>query len=316
MKLFHKVGLVLTTFIMAAATGHVMQNANNSQRLATVSPAGLDALGLRNIEPVANLQSGTQPALLATQLPQIAVPAMRRPQPVAELALPPEPPQEGLGFVHANCPAPQFDAQAGPAASVRLGISAPCLGTGLATIHHQGVALPVTLTAQGTWTGLVPALAEQAEFTVELANGQSLSVVQMVPDLLGVNRVVLLSDGAIPLSLHDLDNDVGEGTKNALAPRGPDTPLAGWKPVFDTAVGTQQVQIFDGPAMANDANLMIEALVTADSCGQNVSLRVARVMRGHGEAPVEISLAMPPCDGAAGAVLMPLPNSTMTLAQN
>ena len=90
----------------------------------------------------------------------------------------------------------------------------------------------------------------------------------------------------------------------------------GWSAIFATANGDEQVQIYATPAGKNDLPLMLEAPVTAESCGQDLSARVVRVARGRADPPAEITLAMPPCDGATGAVLMPLPNPSMTLAAN
>ena len=115
MKPLHKILMVSTTFMLAAATGHVMQNPE-AFGIATRGAGQPGAIlggdfGLENITPVANVEEPGKAVLVSglsiegeAQLPQL--PAMRAPQADPGIAaLPADPDPETPGFA-SDCAAP------------------------------------------------------------------------------------------------------------------------------------------------------------------------------------------------------------------
>ncbi|MGD9916795.1 MAG: hypothetical protein AB7U46_02165 [Paenirhodobacter sp.] len=328
MKPLHKILMVSTTFMLAAATGHVMQNPEafgiaargNGQPGAVV---GGD-LGLENITPVANVEQPGKAVLVSglsiegeAQLPQL--PAMRAPQAdPAIAALPADTDPETPGFA-SDCAAPVLSLGAATQGAVRLDLDAPCAAGATVTIRHEGLALPVTLDATGGWHGLVPALAQEARFEADLPGGKTLAAIEEVNDLGTLNRVVLSWTGPAQLALNAFEYGSGYGGAGHVAPTTPrnaDTPLGGWMTGFSGGSEQAHVQVYTAPASLTDVHFDLEAAVDAQSCGQDLQADLRRLIGGKAEAPMALSIAMPDCDDAEGAVMMPLPDLPVSVAAN
>lgn len=323
MKPLHKIVLVCTTFVLAAATGHVMQNPARFGLNEAENPAA--PADVTNIQPVANIAEA--PEITLAQLEQGAAPQlpgapMMRPL-AQDIATAPAPVETGLavsGFA-TGCGAPQIGVAPAASASVLLSVEAPCHGGALVTISHEGLALPVRLSPDGSWSGVVPALAEAASYDVDLPDGTIVSATQRVSGLGGVNRIALNWQGAAGFVLHarEYGSDYGAaGDVTLAAPRNAETPLGGWMAVFAEGAGAPQVQIYTAPASMTDIRLELEAALSAETCGQDLQAELHRWVGGQAEAPVALSLSMPDCDapegGLEGGVVMPLPDFPLTLA--
>lgn len=320
MKLLHKILMVGTTFVLAAATGHVMQNPARFG-LHEV-PAGTADVAQRfevdNLQQVANIDP--PPIGAGEGIAQLPTPPDLRlhSDTAATGAVPQDIPTETGGFAQ-GCAAPELTLGEAPSASVQLTLNAPCDAGRTVTIRHEGLALPVTLSDRGHWTGVVPVLAAQAHFTADLPAGQHLEAEQPVSGLAGLNRVVLSWQGDAPIALHGFEygasfGDVGD--VSPLTPRTADTPLGGWMAYFEEAAAPVHVQIYTAPLGMTDIHLQMEAAVSPTSCGKDLGAEVRRVIGGKAEAPANITIAMPECDDAEGAVMMPLPDFPLSVATN
>lgn len=331
MKPLHKIILVGTTFVLAAATGHVMQNPN-SFGLAGQTANVLPGLEVQNVQNVANIVpagvqvSGLQIEGLA-RLPDAA--PLRAP--AADQATGPLPSDTAseAGFAVelngappalASCTdKPELLWESVPSASLHLTLRAPCAGGEVVALHHEGLALPVALSAQGEWSGVVPALASPAVITLALPDGSTLAAEQAVPALEKVNRVVLAGSAQMPFVLHGLEYGSAfnaAGDVQPLAPRTADTPLGGWMAAFAAPGADSFVQIYSAPVELTDLRLEVEAAVSADFCGVDAQATVRRLMAGKAEAPAALSIALPDCTDATGAVLMRLPDFPLSVALN
>lgn len=322
MKPLHKILMVATTFVLAAATGHVMQNPARFG-LHEV-PAGTSDVAQRfevdNLQQVANIDPPPAGAAMEESLAQLpALPDLHVP---ADVTAPDAVPQDigsGTGGFAQTCAAPELTLSAAPAASVQLTLNAPCDAGATVSIRHEGLTLPITLSDRGLWTGVVPVLAAQAHFAVELPDGNRLEADQPVSDLSGVNRVALSWQGDAPLALHGFEYGASFGDLgdiSASAPRTADTPLGGWMASFEGATAPVHVQVYTALIGMTDIHLQMEAAVSQSSCGTDIGAEVRRVISGKAEAPAQITLAMPDCDDAVGAVMMPLPDFPLSVATN
>lgn len=346
MKPLHKIIMVGTTFVLAAATGHVMQNPARfglqEQQAGANSAALVPGLELRNVQQVANIEADTAPVQVSglqiegqPQLP--ATPQLRTPgNDVAVGAMPVDVPATGSGFTPLDgltppapaelttiaprtCAEPTLQWRNAASASVLISIAAPCDAGQMVVLEHEGLRLPITLSDRGDWSGVVPALVSDAVITATLPDGTQLSAEEKVSGLEKVNRVVLAGKGTVPLALHGLEygsdfNEVGD--VHALAPRTADTPLGGWMAAFSAPGVEDYAQIYTAPVNLGDLRLEIEAPVDAEACGIDTTAQVQRVLGGKLEAAKALSIALPECDDAEGAVMMRLPDFPMSLASN
>lgn len=326
MKPLHKILMVATTFVLAAATGHVMQNpASFGLNETPTQPAGVaQRFDVENLQQVANVDVA-QPKFLSAgiggeaiaQLP--ALPGLRPPEDIPTTAPMPENTQQMTGGFAQDCAAPELTLGEAPSASVQLTLNAPCAAGQMVTIRHEGLVLPITLSDRGFWSGVLPVMLPQARFTADLPDGMQLVAVQTVSGLDALNRVALSWHGAAPLALHALENgsSFGDaGDVSAVAPRTADTTLGGWMAHFETDPDAVHVQIYTSPLAMTDIHLQVEASVSDATCGKDIGAEVRRVIGGKAEAPARISLAMPACDDAEGAVMMPLPDFPLSVAAN
>ncbi|SOC19087.1 hypothetical protein SAMN05877809_11096 [Rhodobacter sp. JA431] len=312
MKPLHKVLMVGTTFVLAAATGHVMQNSANSGLQEAQAPQ----VTREHSSPALDALHSEAPAQ-ATTAPDLAVPPMMR-TPLFETDLAAALPTDALdigGFAKPACAAPQIALAPAPLASVQMTVTAPCLAGQEAKITHAGLTFPIFLSPEGEWTGILPAMSTKPQFSFDFGGGEITSLVAEISGLENVNRIALSAPAQAGVSLHGLEYGAGydgAGDVSALAPRTADTPLGGWMAVFGDAETT--VQIYSAPANMSDIRLEMLAEAVPETCGQDVHAQAIRLLRGVAEAPAPITVAMPGCDDAFGAVVMPLPDFPLSLA--
>lgn len=291
MKAIQKITIVSITFVLAAATGHVMQN---PMLYGLESPHD-------SVQQADALLPGQKPGAFEAQgrkaVPDMSLPAVRALPGVTGFsdALPPatEPRSPRFGLAGTACAEAQLHAAPAAQATLALDLSAPCHGGEPAVIVEAGLSLPITLSPEGAWRGDVPALAEPAEVQVVFADGTTVATMQAVTGLDAVNRLAVIAPAPAGLVLS------GQAGEEGLS-------------VFEGA--GRQVQIYTAPAGRAGAGLAITAGVSGQTCGQDLQAEARRWLRGTPETPVEITVAMPECDGIGGAVRMPLPDFPVSVA--
>lgn len=333
MKPLHKIIMVGTTFVLAAATGHVMQNPAQFGLQSRATGAEVAPLReVENVQSVANIDPSVQVSGLSIEgvpeLPTAPLPRLS----VADGAIgqmPSDPNTVSTGFAAAldgappvpeatTCAEPELQWLEGASATVLLTLSAPCLPGQTAMLRHEGLDMPIQLSDQGAWSGPVPALAREARIAVALPDGMVLEVAQTVSGLEKLNRVALFGT-APPLALHGLEygsafDEVGD--VHPLAPRAADTTLGGWMASFTVPGAAPYAQIYTAPADLTDLRLEVEAEVSPALCGQDAQASVQRLLGGKAEVPAALSIALPDCDDATGSVMMRLPDFPLAVALN
>lgn len=319
MKPLHKIALVCTTFVLAAATGHVMQNSVPAAQMAGTV-----------IAPVASKPTPpkAQPALrgdihladAAIAPPPLGRPAMRSPAVDAGLGpLPDDAPDHLSGFAKPACAEPQLHGEPAPGGSVRLTVIAPCQAAQTAEIRHEGLRLPIQLSAEGGWQGIVPAFAPEASFLLVLDRiALPPTVTVTVPEVVDYNRIAVIAGTDTGVQLHGYEYDAEPGSIGDVwqqAPRTPDTRSGGWMASYSVPGTLMAVQIYSAPSAMSDTRLVLEAPVTEKTCGQDlVGAVLRRLDTGSDEAMLRLS--MPDCGDGDGSVLMQLPDFPLSVAVN
>jgi hypothetical protein len=318
------------TFSVAMAIGFVMQNG--------------DALASRMVaEDSSNLPPLAQPLPETAQVVPQTVPqfAPMMPEPVLSTAIstamtlpeafvPAEPPVTApVRMAAAELDAPLSDAlpqtlpnatdieiscatemvaTAGPAATVMLEISAPCAIDAVGTLHHQGMIVSVLTDPQGKASVMVPALAQEAVFIVDLPGGFGAAAIASVSDFDQYDRAVLQWQGDAGLSLHALEFGAGyaddghvwaasardvssaqDGSGGFLIRLG-DVPLEGAM-IAEVYTYPSGISQRDGTVA-----LSVEAEVLSTNCGRSIAAQSIQISRGQDPQALDLTMTLPGCE--------------------
>lgn len=351
MQKLRKVSIVAATFLLAAATGHVMQTA---QAPAPDAPGSAPLPGAAAQVAAAQSSPGPLPIPPAAQaapqpirvtgltiaevaaLPQLPARPMAADAPATGPALPADPTE--TGFADAACAPGRLSLAPAPRALVAVAIEAPCAAGARVTLRQAAMDFAARLDAGGRWNGLLPALAPQVALDVLLPDGVTLSASQPVPGTEALNRVIVLWSGAaaVQLNAYEYGSDHGgAGHIFAGAPRTPDTPLGGYLLAYGDGAEGPHAEVYSAPATMTDIRFDLEAPLSEASCGRDLDAQVVHLRAGQMEPPVTLRLAMPDCGAdpllqsaagssdplaavaaseTAGSVIMPLPGPALALA--
>lgn len=326
MKNAKHVMTIAATFLVAAATGHMMQNSNEigARLRGDPLPGSVGAaLGVTGITPVSS-QPGTEGAAprvasggAGTSFPP--VPMIRLP---ADLELP------GMdlaadapsgGFAHVCARAPTLSLSAAPDAFVAVEIDAPCAANSPFTLNQGAIGFTGQTDAAGKWQGAVPALGPEARIEAVFPDGLRTTAALSVPGAAALNRVALSwdADPAIGLHVFEAGATVAQtGHVSATAPRVAGTTLGGYLTVLgdEEAPAPRFAQIYSAPAGLAEIALEFVAPVNEATCGTDLEAVSQRSLGGRGEDPVAIRVAMPDCDAIGDAVVMRLPALPLVFA--
>lgn len=313
MQKLRKVSIVGAAFLLAAATGHMMQTAQGPETatpLATaMSAAGPDAPAVRPMA-VTGLTIADVAALPGLPARRVADEAPR-----AAVSAPVEP--SVGGFAAANCAPATLTLEATKRGLVEVKLAAPCHPMERLNLVQGPLDVSLRLDAAGRWSGLIPALSSAPEVELYLPGGETLVEQVTAPGAEAVNRVLLLWTGAaeVHLNAYEYGSDYGgAGHVQARMPRTPDTPLGGYLMSYGGADDGAHAEIYSAPTGMTGTRFDLEAPVSAASCGRDLGATVVQIRAGQIGAPVPVTLAMPDCDQLEGSVVMRLPEETFSLA--
>jgi hypothetical protein len=328
-----------TTFFLAAATGHMMQNGdvigsrflggksgNAEARLQTVglgaaippanevSPATVTELSADVAVPERSVP--VMPGLPATQ-PRVLTTDTALPVRVAALdaglAMPDATSDaaKGLNDFGLACAAPEMTVTAAAPAMLNITLAAPCAPNARVTLRHAALIFAARTDASGNLSVSVPALAPDGVVKAGFMSGTTLEARKSVPDIAAVSRSVLQWRGAADLRLNAYEYSAAFGSAGHIrteAPRAPDTALGGYLTVLGDAELDRPLmaQVYTAPAGMTDVALEVESKITTADCGTDASARMLRLEGGE-LAIRDITIAMPGCDAVGDMVLMALP---------
>ncbi|NRB18277.1 MAG: hypothetical protein HRU33_12070 [Rhodobacteraceae bacterium] len=277
----HMMAMSGVTLVAALGIGFAMQyNSSPGGRQSTVPPAAEEAqaeLVLRDIRLTSTVNIEPADLIRGDQLPVMAF------------------------SQKINCVV-SAQARAEPQALVALTFWAPCNSSERVTVHHSGLMFTATTDGDGRLSMQVPALAENAIFIIELASGAGAVASTKVTDLDEIDRVALQWTGHSGFEIHarEFGADYGQGGHV-------------WSGSADSGRTSQVLRLGDGqqllPRMVEvysfarnmtDANgtvaLSIEAEVSANNCGREISAQTLEIRGGQGLRTRDLVLSMPNCN--------------------
>jgi len=207
----------------------------------------------------------------------------------------PDTPQLGCAIIATATPA--------PAASVDLAVSAPCFGNERVTVHHNGMMFTDVTDKNGVLAINIPALSEQAVFIIAFTDGKGSVALAKVPDLHQYDRVVLQWGGNSGFQIHAREFGASYGEDGHVWSGTPSTIREGGGSVIrlgnpDT-LAPQMAEIYtfprDSSKRTGTVALSIEAEVTAENCGRDVSAQTLELRDSNSLRIRELVLSVPNC---------------------
>ena len=310
MQNIRKVTIIAATFLLAAATGHVMQTSQVSEIYVPSAPKRVTGA---SAAPSINVTGFTISDVAA--LPKLPQRPVGSEVARSVSALPTEP--ADVGFAAADCPPAKLDLATQPGALLAVAITAPCAARKSARLQLDALEFDLNLDGAGKWSGLVPALGTDNRVEVRLPDDVRLSAKIAAPGTVTFNRTLVLWQGvgAVHLNAYEYGAHYGEaGHVRADMPRTPDTPLGGYLMSYGAKGSGAHAEVYSAPADMNNIRFDLEAPVSAASCGRDLRASVVKIQAGAASAPLPVTLSMPDCDLLDGSVVMDLPETMFSVA--
>ena len=343
-----RIVMALAAMGSAATAGYVVQNGATlpfADRAGAPPPADKAVLvgavpvpALPDLPPAEVTRAVPRPLVVPPAGPEREAPALPVPaideEPVviarAELG-----PDIGLP-VPAPAPAPAavaqdgcevgFTAMASPAAMVDLTLEAPCYANRVVDITHAGLRFTEITDRNGLVQVAVPAMEEEARFTVTFPDGRRESVDALMLTLAGYKRVALAWKGDAGFDLHALEDGAGYGDEGHVwsqKPGAPDRAVFG-NGGFATRLGNLPMGfvavIYTYPAHLDDSRpppeISIEAEVKATNCGTTISATYLEAVPGRSPMASDLTMAVPGCDAAGEFLVLKNPGPDPRIAGN
>lgn len=307
------IALAVGAVAVALGSGYFMENSaptvSSNVKVAPVQVAELPAV------PTPAPQSDlSQVELTASPLPEIPAdifqelnmptPGAQRAAVIEEEILVPDQVEVQGGF---SCSI-EMVADATIAAMVNIQLRSACMPGTPVTLHHNGLMVTEMTDDQGELFLTMPALTETAVFIADFGQGNSTIATVQVPSLRFYDRAVVQWQGQASLHLHALefgaqfgqeghiwDEQGGSlektihGESGFLSQMGdPDLPESMRAQVYTFPSGTT--------SRVGDIALEIEAEVTAETCGREISAQSMQISEAGVPRVQELRLTMPDCD--------------------
>lgn len=275
------------------------------QSRASAQPERLSSAFLDPVAPI--LDSGPGPAagvIFAPPLPNTGSPDLRR------VAAP-------LPTVAADEETCSLTATATPSdmATVLLTVVAPCLGQDRVVLHHEGMEFSQVLDTSGKLTVRVPVLNENVVILVRTRSGLGGIAVARVPSLALYDRFVLQWTGGDELRLLSRGNE--DDARNYLwsasaLPYGAaitQAPVAAMIPLGNPAGSAAKMAsvytvLSKQATRSKGMGLAVEAEVTVDNCGRDISARSLELGRDTRLRMHDIVLSMPDCSAVGERLVL------------
>lgn len=299
---------------VALAVGHVAQSGPRNASFASVmhgatpvdvvplSATTESEIGWTNPDP----SDADQPLL-----PRIAVrPEVTGP---ARLDVPP-------AVADTDC-TPVLLVSPGVGAMIDVGLSAPCRTGERVVLRHAGLAVTYRTNSVGALTARLPALAVTARVSVLFAGGDVIEAELSMPEAAAFRRFGVQWLGPVAFGVNAFESGAGYGTPGHVSAADTGKPASGPAPFsgFLTVLGDDSVdqpilaEIYTFPSGSSDVPVVVEAAITAQTCGQEMMAETLNVVAGTVQKS-DLSVAMPGCDAAGDFLLLKNLVPDMTLA--
>ncbi|MEL6957450.1 MAG: hypothetical protein AAGL89_00695 [Pseudomonadota bacterium] len=267
-----------------------------------------------------------QATLLGRVLPDEEPPLRDAPSQLANLDLEVAPEVETDALAEPIDCVPEMMAQAGPAALVKVAVSAPCYANAPFTTHHQGMMFTVMTDENGEANFMVPALAETAVIIAAFDNGDGGVATVMVPDFNDYDRAVLQWQGPQGVMLNAYENEAAYGSENHIYAANPGSMsrLNGGDGGFLMSLGdadladSMMAEVYTFPSgMAGPVGSVViaaEAEVTDANCESAYQAQSIQVSPAGEPTALDLEFVMPDCDAVGDFVILQNMFEDLTLA--
>ncbi|MEX1661178.1 hypothetical protein AB4874_05875 [Thioclava sp. 15-R06ZXC-3] len=306
MRKLQKVTLVAGTFLLAAATGHVMQSV--SPDFSAFSPpnptSGAMVTGLSLPTPQPRVQLSGMTVLHNPPTHRIA-------QDTGVGAIPEMPAATDSGFVHLQstaCKDASLDLSLVPPGAVSVALTAGCARNDTLNIHEGTLYIAAQADAEGNWQGLLPAMQAKNTISVHNTSGPVASGTISAPEFAKLDRVIFSADAGSEMHLNIYEKGAGfdgAGHVSVATPRTPDTPMGGFMMHYQGPKNSQ-IEVYTAPATLTPVRMQIETEVTPKNCNKTITGSIRRVIAGKSQAAVPIAIEMPDCEAMGQFVVLPL----------
>lgn len=193
-------------------------------------------------------------------------------------------------------------------AMLRLTLSAPCFPNERVVISHSGLTFATATDKAGDLDLMLPALDAEAKVDVRIGTEEVMSATHDVIGLDALSRIAVQWEGAEGFHLSAFENGAAFGAPghvSAARPRDRATSDGGFLTILgDPAVDRPMLaEVYTAPAATRVDEVVIEAEVSAATCGRALDGAALRMAPGAAVESEPLSLAMPGCD-AVGDFLM------------
>lgn len=225
----------------------------------------------------------------------------------------------------ADCDA-RLDAEVHQGALVQLELNAPCLPNAEAAIHHQGMIFTLITNGAGHAEVAVPALSERAVFIASFPEGTGDVAAVQVPAIVNYDRAVLQWQGESGLQIHAREFGADYGSSGHVwqaAARDAEAAIAG-EGGFIMTLGDARAnlpnfaQVYSFPSATagsdGDVELTVEAEITAENCGREVSAQTIQIRPGSQAKALDLTMSMPDCDSVGDFLVLNNLLTDLTLA--
>lgn len=317
---------VLSVMAIAMAAGHLAQTLAARKQVqkveADVQSGAMAVAQVMITRPtdIVLMSAGST----AAPIEVLAQPASeaRQPDPVTLLAAAPDVADVPLApaakpvEMAASCPI-DLALDLGEGGMMGVDVLAPCHADQRVVLRHAGLAVTFKLDGAGRLAVDVPVLLADARVEVGFADGNTVEGALRVEEAAGLRRFGVQWQGGEAFALHGFENGADFNQPGHVSPLRPRGPGGGVLAVLgDASVDLPLLaQIYTYPERATPVELLVQAAVTLETCGQELLGEVIAVEAGA-VAVTELTLVMPECSGVGDFLVLKNLPAEMKLATN
>jgi hypothetical protein len=302
--------LVGGVFLVAVATGHLMQNGDALARMVYGAPdVPLDAVAKSDQSSI----QGSLPGLRESSV--VALSAGSDPESAG--LVPAVEAEESIGL--ACAPFAMTITSEAPAL-LRVSLDAPCRPSDTVVLAHAGLEFGITTDAMGLASVVLPAFAPDGRVTARFAMGGEVTGAAPVEGLETLERVAVIWNGPAGVSLNAFEKGAAWGKPGHVSRERPNDPAKGGGfltvVAHDGAASVSSAEIYTRRQEDPAATYEVDVAVSEATCGKTLAGRIIRLQGGK-MAEEPISLTMPTCGQSGGFVALGLKlDPSVTVATN
>ncbi len=325
-----KAATIVATLLFAFGFGHVTQNGDAiAARLSSIQNPSKDTPGLVKVpELAASLPRPPMEAILPIKMSrEIFGNSSRVVANTSEIDANLQNDLPTPLFFDNSCD-PEFSVVPAPGAMVQLTLDAPCYQNQRITVAHSGLEFADATNTDGTYRVEIPALHENAPFSVVFSDGRSVEASTLMLTIDGYERAVVMWNGAPNLHIHALEFGAGYGDAGhvwADAARDPGFGVRaeggfliklGNPDVFQPRLAEIYSFPYDRMQGEGAVQLVVEVGVTGQSCSTEISAKSIQLSGAGAISSTDVSLEIPECGGENGFLVLNNLLIDLNIAQN